>query len=229
MPENAQRRSTVMTLLTLIAGSLLRLRRWSQPAHLRLPKRVHRDGMRLFIGIPLAAAVTEQLAGLRARLERPGDGLRWSSPDGWHITLQFLGSTSDPQYGCVVEQLKKLSSTGVPVRLMDPGFFDRAGVFFVDVLVTEKLAHLQQMVTRATSLCGFVPEDRPYHPHITLARKKGKVGKGIHDLRRTLESAGSLNQSFPVFTAREFLLYESFPGPEGSHYQVRSRFALNGS
>ena len=183
--------------------------------------------MRLFIGIPLAAAVAGQLAGLRARLERPGDGFRWSSLEGWHITLQFLGATSDPQSACLVEQLKKLSSPGVPVRLQALDSFDRAGVFFVDVLVTEELARLQQMVTRATSVCGFAPEDRPYHPHITLARKKGKAGRGIHDLRRTLESAGGLSQRFPVFTAHEFLLYESLPGPEGSRYAVRSRFPLN--
>ena len=185
--------------------------------------------MRLFIGIPLAAAVTEQLAGLRALLERTEDGLRWSSPEGWHITLQFLGATSDSQCACVLEQLKKLSSPAVPIRLLDPGFFDRAGVFFVDVLVTEELARLQQMVTWATSLCGFVPEDRPYHPHITLARKKGKAARGMDDLKRTLESAGGLKQRFPLFTAHEFLLYESFPGPEGSHYGVRSRFPLHGN
>ena len=32
---------------------------------------------------------------------------------------------------------------------------------------------------------------------------------------------------FSAFTANEFLLYESFPGPGGSRYEVRERFALS--
>jgi 2'-5' RNA ligase len=194
----------------------------------QLPPRakVHPEGVRLFIGIPLAPAVTEQLAGLRKRVEKPGDGLRWSSSESWHITLQFLGSSTEPQYACVVEQLQKLSAPGVPIRLEGLGFFDRAGVFFVDVFVTPQLTRLQQMVTQATSQCGFEPEDRPYHPHITLARKKGQSGSAIRDLKRRLEQEAGSAPRFPAFTAHEFLLYESFPGPSGSRYEVRAHFPL---
>jgi RNA 2',3'-cyclic 3'-phosphodiesterase len=182
--------------------------------------------MRLFIGVPLASAVTEQLAGLRKRLERPGDGLRWSSAESWHITLQFLGATTETQHACVLEHLRKLSSPGIPIRLEGLGFFDRAGVFFVGVSVSPQLARLQQMVTRATSHCGFVPEDRPYHPHITLARKKGQSA-GTRELRRHLEDSGPAVPHFPSSTAREFLLYESFPSPAGSRYEIRARFPLS--
>ena len=37
--------------------------------------------MRLFVGIPLASAVTEELARLTAKLRRADDNLRWSTPD----------------------------------------------------------------------------------------------------------------------------------------------------
>jgi 2'-5' RNA ligase len=181
--------------------------------------------MRLFIGVPLAPAVIEQLAGLRKRLERPGDDLRWSSAESWHITLQFLGATTETQYACVLDHLKQLTSPSISIRLESLGFFDRAGVFFVDVSVTPQLARLQEMVTRATSPCGFVPEDRPYHPHITLARKKGQAG-GIRELKRRLEVLAGSAPHFPAFTAHEFLLYESFLGPAGSRYEVRAHFPL---
>ena len=49
--------------------------------------------MRLFVGIALDPALAEALIRLTARLRRADDHLRWSSPDAWHITLQFLGST----------------------------------------------------------------------------------------------------------------------------------------
>jgi hypothetical protein len=31
---------------------------------------------------------------------------------------------------------------------------------------------------------------------------------------------------FTRFVAKEFLLFESFPGSEGSRYEIRERFAL---
>ncbi len=182
--------------------------------------------MRLFIGIPLAPAVTDQLATLRARLERPADGLRWSGPESWHITLQFLGATTESQYASVVQHLHSLVAAPVPIHLEGLGFFDRAGVFFVSVPITPKLANLQQRIMAATSLCGFVPEDRPFHPHITLARNKGQSA-GIRTLKTRVGSLGWPAPTFPAFTAREFLLYESFPGQSGSRYDIRARFPLH--
>ena len=124
--------------------------------------------MRLFAGIPLAAEVIEELSAISLRLQTSGDGLRWSAPESWHITLQFLGNTGQPQYECIVARLRELRSPPVPIQLEDLGFFDRAGVFFAGVALTSELRLLQERVTAATGLCGFVPETRPYHPHITL-------------------------------------------------------------
>jgi 2'-5' RNA ligase len=177
--------------------------------------------MRLFIGIPLAAQVVNELAALTARLKSPTDGLRWSAEAGWHITLQFLGQTSAEQYACVTAGLHTILYTPFEIQLEPPGFFDRAGVFFAGARISPDLAGLQEKVVAATMPCGFVPEDRPYHPHITLARDKG----GRQGLRR-LKSRVPDKVQFSSFTANEFLLYQSFPGPSGSRYEVRERFAL---
>ncbi|MGB9206015.1 MAG: RNA 2',3'-cyclic phosphodiesterase, partial [Terriglobales bacterium] len=128
--------------------------------------------MRLFIGIPLAPVVVEELAALTERLQSPSDGLRWSAPGGWHITLQFLGKTSTEQYACLVPALRQIRFSPFAIQLEPPGFFDRAGVFFAGVGISSHLIRLQGLVIAATKPCGFVPEDRPYHPHITLARTK---------------------------------------------------------
>jgi RNA 2',3'-cyclic 3'-phosphodiesterase len=177
--------------------------------------------MRLFIGIPLAAEVMEVLAALTARLKSPSDGLRWSAPEVWHITLQFLGQTSAEQYACVQAGLWRIRHAPFEVQLEPPAFFDRAGVFFAGVRLSPELIHLQEQVVAATKPCGFEPEDRPYHPHITLARDNG----GRQGLRE-LKSRVSADVQFTDFRAKEFLLYQSFPGPGGSRYEVRERFAL---
>jgi 2'-5' RNA ligase len=45
--------------------------------------------MRLFVGIPLAAQVIEELSAISIQLQSKRDALRWYGPESWHITLQF--------------------------------------------------------------------------------------------------------------------------------------------
>jgi RNA 2',3'-cyclic 3'-phosphodiesterase len=175
--------------------------------------------MRLFIGIPMSAAVTGELAAISARLHSRDDSLRWSAPESWHITLQFLGNTSPKQYACMVARLRELHLPPVFVRLEGIGFFDRAGIFYAGVHTTPELLALQRRVTHATAQCGFLPEVRPYQPHITLARSKGD-----HKKLLALKAKVGRSPVFSRFTAEEFLLYESFLASTGSRYEVRERF-----
>jgi 2'-5' RNA ligase len=179
--------------------------------------------MRLFVGLPLASGVLKELSEAVARLKGPHDGLRWTTPESWHITLQFLGNTDEHHCDCVLSRLAEVHAAPVQVRLGELGIFDRAGVFFADVVPTADLVELAGRVTTATSRCGFVAEKRPYHPHITLARTKGE-GRGRP--LRALQDRVPHGLRFTGFTAAEFLLYESHTRPEGAEYEVRGRFAL---
>lgn len=181
--------------------------------------------MRLFVGIALDAASVAALCGVRERL-RPlaGDGLRWPDPAGWHVTLQFLGNASEEQKTCLVERLRALEAAVVPVRIEGLGFFARTGIFYAGIALTPELLALQQKVTAATRGCGFIPEARAYSPHITLAKAKGRNPRALAPLQRAVER-GKVTLA-AEFLADEFLLYESFPGPEGSRYEVRDRFGL---
>lgn len=177
--------------------------------------------MRLFIGIPLSLTVVHELSALTERLKSPFDGLRWSASEGWHITLQFLGHTDAERYACVAKALRQIRHPPFDIQLEPPGFFDSAGVFFAGVELSPMLAQLQQLVSVATRPCGFLPEERPYHPHITLARTRDSRGPP-----KALKSRVTASPHISSFMASEFLLYESHPGPGGSRYEIRERFAL---
>ncbi len=189
--------------------------------------------MRLFVGIPLADKAVHELAVVVSRLReargaRVG-GTRWSDPDSWHITLQFLGSATQEQLRCVAAMLGKVRSTAVPIQVGELGSFERAGVLFADVTATPQLAALQQRVVTATGECGFAAEERPFHPHVTLARKTENRENGNKERGAALGelAASARNQpAFTRFTSREFLLYESHTRPEGAQYEVRARFEL---
>ncbi len=186
--------------------------------------------MRLFIGIPLALATARDLDTEVKRLQSTKgdpalpDNFCWSTRESWHITLQFLGSTSPAQSECVIAHLREVHHSQVLVELGSVGTFPRAGVLFADVSVSPQLLALQKTITAATAPCGFTPEERPYHPHITLARRKGKRGgRGL----RNLKFQSSPPPHFAGFTAESFILYESAPTPEGSRYEIRERFPLH--
>lgn len=180
--------------------------------------------MRLFVGIALEYAVVSELSRVVARLKTGNDGLRWTTAETWHITLQFLGSTDPAQYECLLGQLGTLRAAPVPVKLERLGVFDRTGVFFAGVRAEPELVSLAKSVMARTSLCGFVAETRPFRPHITLARTKGGGRAGI---MRALES--KVNDSQPAFSrtvAEEFRLYESHLSSTGATYEVRARYPL---
>jgi RNA 2',3'-cyclic 3'-phosphodiesterase len=203
--------------------------------------------MRLFVGIALADEVTRELSALTARLRSGGvsvaSSLRWTAPNSWHITLQFLGNATPEQYDCLTARLGDVQSLPVRVELGSVSCFDRAGVFIVDVAATPALTALSRSVMAATAQCGFPRESRPFHPHVTLARKAGV--KGTMDQEKKKASAptraagsdpqGGLRElvartssapAFSRFTALEFLLYESHTEAAGARYEVRGRFPL---
>lgn len=181
--------------------------------------------MRLFIGIPLPTATTDALAAIANQLRSKdgSDSVRWSARDSWHITLQFLGSTKPEQYECITGRLRALRYAPVHLELGSLGTFDRAGVLYTEVRVTPELTALQQAVTASMAPCGFTPEDRPYRPHITLARRKGKGSRELRNLKLQMQQQAKL----AGFTADSFILYESIPAPEGSRYEVREQFPLH--
>ena len=201
------------------------------------------------MGIALTDAVTRELSALVARLRAKaelGDGLRWTEPDSWHITLQFLGNTTPEQCACLMAQLGDVRSAPPLVELGKLGCFHPASVFFVDVAVTPGLAALAERVMAATGRCGFAAETRPFHPHITLARRTGNKGPRDQGNKkaclpspgRSAGRGGALSElvagagavpAFSRFTAKEFLIYESHLGAGRARYEVRGRFALNGT
>ncbi len=80
------------------------------------------SGMRLFIGIALSPEASDALRSVRIRFEPGSADLRWSQPESWHVTLQFLGSTTEAQFACVQEKLAAVKAAKVPVRIAGVGF-----------------------------------------------------------------------------------------------------------
>lgn len=181
--------------------------------------------MRLFVGLAVDEAVKETLERLTLRLRAKDDGLRWSTPDQWHVTLVFLGEVDDEERTRLVGELGKLRQLELSLKMERLGVFERTGILYAEVEVSAELLRLYEAVAAAVRRVGMEVEERPYRAHITLARSRNRDGKKtIEQLRRSAEQQ-RLNARWEV---PEFLLYESQLSPRGSTYVVRERFWLRG-
>ena len=75
---------------------------------------------RAFLALEVPAAVKERLAAAQENLQRELPRARWTRPDGWHLTLKFLGEVAAPALdGLAADAVSALSTDGV--RLMETG------------------------------------------------------------------------------------------------------------
>jgi len=179
--------------------------------------------MRMFVGIPLTGEVAARLVRALDRLPLSAEDLRRLHPEGWHMTLQFLGNTTTAQMNCLLPRLAEISTSPIKVRIVEIGFLGHA-ILTGLVQDTPQLAQIAEQVMVASGTCGFPREDRRWRPHITLARKKGHTAQARSPHNRDLSKIR--NKIDCEFFAREFVLYESFPEAQGSRYEARARFPL---
>ncbi|GAA3066247.1 RNA 2',3'-cyclic phosphodiesterase [Pseudonocardia yunnanensis] len=130
--------------------------------------------MRMFVALtPSADAVTELWTASEAlRAEQPG--LRWALPDQWHLTLAFLGEVGEVATTDLAERLGRVAARHPPLVLSLSG----AGRFGNRVLWirvrgdTDRLRCLAASVRASARRARLSVEDRPYRPHLTLARAR---------------------------------------------------------
>jgi 2'-5' RNA ligase len=137
------------------------------------------EQIRSFIAIELPGEAREGLAGLRKRLERDEHRfVKWVDPKGIHLTLKFLGNVPTGQVAQITSAVEEGSRGTSPFHLeiWGLGAFPSARqprVLWVGVHGdTDKLSKLQQNIDSAVAALGFSREERPFVPHLTLARTR---------------------------------------------------------
>jgi 2'-5' RNA ligase len=182
------------------------------------------ERLRLFVAADLDAQLLSRIGDLTQELRASLTEARWISEANQHITLKFLGGTSSELLGAVGDVCATVaaSTPGNNVSLSGLGAFpnsNRARVLWVGVAdATGTLARLASALDRGLEPLGFNPEERPFTPHLTLARFK--VPARIGQLPPL--PVGKL----PQVPIDEISLYRSRLSPRGAIYELINSFAL---
>lgn len=187
-------------------------------------KRDRMELIRCFVALELPPTVLNLLADLQTQLRRRGPTLpiRWTNPEGTHLTLKFLGNV-DP---AKIEEIQRVLDQTSPrtsyleLRLEGLGAFPnpkRARVLWVGMKGDlEGLHNLQREIEDRLVELGF-PRERGFVPHLTLGRVKDNIRDTERGaIQQLLEGWGEFHSD--PFLVDKVSLMRSLLTPAGAQY-----------
>ena len=183
-----------------------------------------------FVGLRVVGAPAKRMHAYARALASQDPVLRVPALEDLHLTVQYLGPTPPDDIEPVSQALAAAVANVPPLQLA----FEGLGAFpharrprviwagVVDRTGDDALARLERQVGSALGPIGYEPESRPFHPHVTLARVRGRPRP------RTLE--GLQRQSPEVWgsqTVSEVNLIVSRPGQRPYHYRNLTTIELS--
>jgi 2'-5' RNA ligase len=130
--------------------------------------------MRLFIALWPPPEAIDELDAALATVRSLGPDLRWAPSRQWHLTLTFLGEVADKRRPELAGRLARSAARHPPptLRFAGGGRFGKRVLFTMVIGDREPLRHLAASTTAASRRVGLAVDDRPYRPHLTLARSR---------------------------------------------------------
>ena len=188
--------------------------------------------MRLFVAVEIAPDVVAAVVGLidtlqqRAKRLAPNARLTWVTAERIHVTVRFIGHVENDRVDAIRDALASplavppfdLAVAGAgtfppkgPPRVVWAGLHSgRDGLVAIEKEVSARLARL-----------GLESEDRPYNPHLTLARVREAAG-----LTSAALLDGIRETPIGVSPVRAITLFESRLSPKGPTYVSSQRTVL---
>jgi len=134
-------------------------------------------------------------------------GGRLIPAENLHLTLVFLGSRDAGFRQCAERVAERVRAPAFALEFGRVGHWPRPQVLWCAPHSTpDALVGLASTLSDALVACGHEPESRPFHAHVTLARKA----------RRAVAAADHAPVRWPV---SDFHLLASQTHPEGARYR----------
>ncbi|HJV36809.1 RNA 2',3'-cyclic phosphodiesterase [Geomonas sp.] len=178
--------------------------------------------IRLFVAIDLPDPVKAPLHGLSRELPHAS----WVKLEQLHLTLRFIGEVSKQTLSAIADALQRVRFARFPLTLCGVGHFpprSHPRVLWVGMEGCGPLIALQQEVELALIDAGIPPEERPFSPHITLARLKETAPSAVLQFEKSHAAL-----SCPTFEVGEFILYSSVLTRQGAIHTREAVYPCTG-
>ncbi len=178
--------------------------------------------MRIFVAVFPPPEVREALFHAARDLPASKD-FRLIGPEKLHLTLKFLGDVAEDDLSRVTRALGPLRERHEPFEVSTSGFGAfpserRARILWAGLGEgSGTLRAVAQSIEDLLEPAGFEREQRPYVPHLTLGRARGRQAK--------LDGA-SVSPPALRFTVSGVDLVESVPGEGGVTYSVLETYSF---
>ena len=148
---------------------------------------------------------------------------RWQDEEQLHATLRFVGEVDRPIADDLADALGRIRADRLELRISGVGRFAQrnSGALWAGIEPKPPLAALAAKVERVCQSVGLESERRAFHPHITLARWKGRRTREVQSFLE--RSAGLSSEPFEV---DRFILFESRLSRHGAHYEEIASYPL---
>src|SRR5207245_2120277 len=179
------------------------------------------EQVRSFISIDLEdQQVLSRISSILSSLQALGGDLKAVEGENIHLTLKFLGSVSTPRLAEVKSSLKQLTFQSFTAEIKGAGAFPNLKhMNVIWVGVNEGWTQVEQIyeqVEKLLSGVGFRRENRPFSPHITIARvRSGRKRDEIANFLQHLSDEG-----FVAFTVDKVRLKQSVLSSSGPRYST---------
>ncbi len=186
---------------------------------------VHREAkpsVRVFIAVPFPADLKAKLTALQREFRHLPLAAAWVQEAGFHLTLKFLGEVEFTQIAPILSCMKDVAKGYQPfaLTLHGVGVFPHESsprVLWVGIQdETGLLKQMQQTLEARLMQIGFPSENRPFAPHLTLARLKRVARRS--ELLASLEAHREV--VLGAFDVDQINLMESQLHPSGARYSV---------
>jgi 2'-5' RNA ligase len=184
-------------------------------------KDLSEDQVRSFISIDLEdQQILARIASILSSLQALGGDLKPVDRENIHLTLKFLGNVSTPRLAEVKSSLQQLTFPAFTAEIKGAGAFpnlNHMNVIWVGVNEGwSRVEQIYEQVEKLLSSLGFRRENRPFSPHITIARVRS--GRKRDEIANFL---GHLSEeSFGTITVDRVRLKQSILSSSGPKYST---------
>lgn len=186
--------------------------------------------MRTFISIhpdeETIAKISLIQRALKDRIRSTGDetfrAMRWESMDKFHITIFFIGENEKNVSEKIDERLSLIKRDIGEINICTGKINAFPNLRYPRVLVLEMIEKEGKLIKlvdeiRLAMLEFGMKEDKPFRPHVTLARVRRDSKVSITGIDTDIDNQLD-------FTAKSFCLYQSILQPTGAVYKKLNEY-----